>query len=319
MIKSEQDHCKSSQKTSTDMDFPAKILLFGEYGILVDSMGLAIPYPHFSGGFNYFAESVHSPEGKESASNVELLKLLDFLKREASGIPFLDLYRFEADLNSGLYFDSTIPPGSGLGSSGALSAAIYDRYATDRGHDDYRKIRACLAAIESSFHGLSSGIDPFISLINKPVLINKLPLAITEVDLSPFLKSCTLFLINTHAMGNTKDLVANFLHRYGQPDFKYTIDNEYLPLINLTIETILSSDFVSFDATIAKYSQFQLSHFTHLIPVGMRKYFEYGIASGEFYLKICGSGGGGFILGFARDRMKAETYFNENHLDYLIV
>jgi mevalonate kinase len=301
------------------MDFPAKILLFGEYGLLVDSIGLAIPYPHFSGRFNFFAESDKSPEGKESTSNSELLKLLDYLKREASGISFLDLYSFEADLNRGLYFDSTIPPGSGLGSSGALSAAIYARYSTDRGHNDYQKIRTCLATIESSFHGLSSGIDPVISLINKPILINKLPTAITEVDLSPFLKSYTLFLINTHVQGKTKDLVASFLQRYGESDFKYVIDNEYLPLINQTIGTILSSDFGSFEATIAKYSHFQLSYFTHLIPVGMRKYFEHGIASAEFHLKICGSGGGGFILGFARDRMKAETYLKENHLDYLIV
>jgi len=301
------------------MDFPAKILLFGEYGLLVDSMGLAIPYPHFSGRFSFLAESGKSLEGKESASNGELLKLLDYLKRKASRIPFLDLYRFEADLNSGLYFDSTIPSGSGLGSSGALSAAIYARYSSDRRHHDYQKIRTCLATIESSFHGSSSGIDPVISLINKPVLINKLPSAITEVDLSPFLKSYTLFLINTHVKGNTKDLVANFLLRYGQSDFKYLIDNEYLPLINHAIETTLSSDLGSFDAAIAKYSRFQLSYFTHLIPVGMRKYFEHGLESTEFHLKICGSGGGGFILGFARDRMKAETYFNENHLDYLIV
>lgn len=301
------------------MVFPAKILLFGEYGLLLGSMGLAIPYPHFSGRFDFLTESGKSPEGKESASNEELLKLLDYLKREASGIPFLDLDRFEKDLDSGLYFDSTIPPGSGLGSSGALSAAIYDRYATDRGNNDYRKIRTFLAAIESSFHGSSSGIDPSISLINKTVLINMQPSDITEVDLSPFLKSCTLFLINTHVQGNTKVLVANFLQRYGLPDFKHIIDHEYLPLINQTIENALSSDLESFDAAIAKYSQFQLTNFTHLIPASMRKYFQHGIESGTFHLKICGSGGGGFILGIARDRMKAETYFKENHLDYLIV
>ena len=301
------------------MDFPAKILLFGEYGLLLDSMGLAIPYPYFSGRLNFFAESGKSLEGKESTSKGEMLKLLDYLKREASGIPFLDLYRFEADLNNGLYFDSTIPSGSGLGSSGALSAAIFASYSLDREHNDYQKIRTYLAAIESSFHGLSSGIDPVISLINKPVLINKLPPAITEVDLSPFLKSYTLFLINTHVKGKTKDLVTSFLQRYGESDFKYVIDNEYLPIINHTIETTSSSDLGSFDAAIAKYSQFQLSYFTHLIPFGMRKYFEHGLESNDYHLKICGSGGGGFILGFARDRMKAETYFYENHLDYLIV
>jgi mevalonate kinase len=139
------------------------------------------------------------------------------------------------------------------------------------------------------------------------------------VDISPFLNAFTLILINAHTQGKTKDLVSSFLRKYEVPDFMHTIDHEYIPVINRTIETILSSDFEAFDAALAQYSRFQLSHFEHLIPPGMRKYFEHGIESGVFHLKICGSGGGGYFLGISRDRMKAETYFNENHLEYLIV
>ncbi len=35
-------------------------------------------------------------------------------------------------MEKGLYFDSSIPQGYGVGSSGALVAAIYDKYATDK-------------------------------------------------------------------------------------------------------------------------------------------------------------------------------------------
>ncbi len=35
-------------------------------------------------------------------------------------------------LKTGLYFDSSIPQGYGVGSSGALVAAIYDKYAKNK-------------------------------------------------------------------------------------------------------------------------------------------------------------------------------------------
>ena len=41
--------------------------------------------------------------------------------------------RLDADLEKGMYFDSSIPMGYGVGSSGAIVAAIYDRYADHKG------------------------------------------------------------------------------------------------------------------------------------------------------------------------------------------
>ena len=39
---------------------------------------------------------------------------------------------FKKDLYNGMYFDSSIPQGYGVGSSGALVASVYDKYATDK-------------------------------------------------------------------------------------------------------------------------------------------------------------------------------------------
>ena len=36
------------------------------------------------------------------------------------------------DVNGGMYFDSSIPQGYGVGSSGALVAALYDKYANNK-------------------------------------------------------------------------------------------------------------------------------------------------------------------------------------------
>jgi mevalonate kinase len=301
------------------MDFPAKILLFGEYGIILNSMALAIPYPRFSGRFRCPESPDQQPSGKEVKSNTELRNLLKYLKNDPSKFKFLDLFRFEDELNKGLYFDSSIPHGSGLGSSGALTAAFYSRYPAGEPPTDYPKIKAELAAIESCFHGRSSGIDPFTSYLKRPVFLDNQGTSITTGDLSPFFKTYTLFLINTNSNGNTGDLVTQFMNDYQIPEFRRKIDLEYIPLINQTIGSVLAADFETFASTLNRYSEFQLSCFKQMIPVPLNKYFEHGLRTGDFNLKLCGSGGGGYVLAISRDRFKAEAYFNLNHLEYTVV
>jgi mevalonate kinase len=159
-----------------------------------------------------------------------------------------------------------------------------------------------------------------IPLLNRPLLINPEPAGITVVNPAKFLNSCTLFLIDSRTTGKTSNLVAGFLAQYReQAGFRQAVDGAFIPTVNGIIESVLTADFKAFDPLMARYSEFQLDRLPHLIPTGMRKYFVRGIETGEFFLKICGSGGGGFMLGFSRDRVKAENYFKENHLDYFIV
>jgi len=299
------------------MEYPAKILLFGEYGIILNSMALAIPYPRFSGQFRLPGAITDSKT--ESESNVELKKLLAFLKCDIVKFNFIHLEQFEDELNRGLYFDSSVPIGSGLGSSGALTAAIYQRYLIQAYQNDHQLIKTELGAIETYFHGKSSGFDPLVSLLKKPVLMDNKSSIITDFNLASFFNNYTLFLINTHSKGNTGALVNHFIEDYNHPEFKKCIDNEYISIINQVIEAVLNSDFESFDKLIARYSRFQLSQFEAMIPQNFRKYFEHGIETDEFHLKLCGSGGGGYILGIASDRLRAESYFNLNHLDWMVV
>ena len=43
-----------------------------------------------------------------------------------------NLSDLKIDIDRGMYFDSSIPQGYGVGSSGALVASIYDKYANDK-------------------------------------------------------------------------------------------------------------------------------------------------------------------------------------------
>ena len=301
------------------MEYPAKIILFGEYGIILNSKALAIPYPKYSGRF-VMQENVGIEFSKNAAeSNVALADLNNYFKAEKDNFKFLELEKFESDIRNGLYFDSTIPLGSGLGSSGALTAALYDRYRNQNHNDDLQLIKSKLAAIESCFHGKSSGTDPFICWINKPLLLENHFELNTDINLSPFFETYAVFLINSHTVGNTGALVAYFMEQYEQPDFKEKIDHQYLPIINQTIDAVIAADYSTFEQLIVEYSQFQLNHFKQMIAPDMTNYFKHGNESGDFHLKICGSGGGGFVLGFSNKPEVAKAYFNLNHLDYTIV
>ena len=301
------------------MDYPAKIILFGEYGILLNSEALAIPYALFSGSFRFHEVSIEQNSRYESESNNAMAKLNHYIIHHSENFEFLDIQQFERDLSLGMFFDSTIPSGSGLGSSGALSAAIYDRYAVNGAPKDFRNVKSNLAAIESCFHGVSSGIDPFISWIRKPVLFRNMKDPDTTIDLFPFFNTYTLFLINSHSPGNTGALVNYFMEKYQEAGFKELIDYEYIPVINQTIDALLASDFSTFENLLPRYSKLQLVHFRRMIPEMMINHFNHGIETGQFFLKICGSGGGGYILGISRDRLNAEAYFNLNQLDYTVV
>jgi len=74
-------------------------------------------------------------------------------------------------LNEGLAFESNIPIGFGLGSSGALSAGVYDSFCLAKANDNLELTKKHLAQIESYFHGSSSGTDPLVSFLQQGVYI----------------------------------------------------------------------------------------------------------------------------------------------------
>ena len=103
--------------------FYAKILLFGEYGIIKDSKGLSIPYNFYRGALKI------SEDPSTQDSHLKLVAFCEYLKKLPESTVSFDWPRLNADLNKKMYFDSSIPQGYGVGSSGALVASVYDQYA----------------------------------------------------------------------------------------------------------------------------------------------------------------------------------------------
>lgn len=295
------------------MEFNSKILVFGEYGIIHNSQALAIPYPMFSGHLAFNKENL--------PFNNELWSFAVYLQeifKQAAKPPFIfNLNNFFFDLEQGLHFSSSIPQGFGVGSSGALCAALYHRYGDlkkEQSDSDIQSLRLIFSIMESHFHGKSSGLDPLISFLNSPLIIGPDKSIKKTFFPSTEHESWGLFLLNTGRPRRTEPLVNHYLEKSKLESFSNAIKNQLIPINNLCMENFLSGNINSLFDNFKSLSEFQLNHFEAMVPPLFRDYWSKGIESGDYYLKLCGAGGGGFLLGLAKDFNKCTKLFGPYHI-----
>ncbi len=307
-----------------EQNFHSKILLFGEYSIIQESMGLTLPYDIFKGKLTFDKPENLDLKSLED-SNKDLKSYLVFLKKLQSKhalISDLDLVKFEKELEKGLYFDSTIPQGFGIGSSGALVAAIYDRYAKEKvdletglNKDSIAHLKQTFAQMESHFHGTSSGVDPLICYINLPLLIKSKEDIEPVKVLSKSNGKGAIFLIDTGTPRKTEPLVKYYMEKLEEGTFREFVDKQLKPFTNNCIQAFLHGDHETLFGYLTKLSEFQFKHFKPMIPSIFNRLWKKGLDSGEYYLKLCGAGGGGFILGFTQNFEKTKVQLKDYKLE----
>jgi mevalonate kinase len=311
--------------------FYSKIMLFGEYSIIKGSMGLTIPYSHFNGQLAFPNRSSYTDLAFAQRSNQHLYDFWYYLQSLANNgdiISNFDTKRLKEDLDNGLYFESTIPEGYGLGSSGALVAAFFRKYAADSREpfesmtpSDIRSLKAELAQLESWFHGTSSGIDPLICYMKHPLLLKDLnhiePVGLPRYDQQ---RSDAIFLINSGKPGKTAPLVEYFMTQYQKKeDFHDFVKNELTPINNACISNQINNEKNEFYRNLKNLSRIQKKYLAPMVPASVHSIWDQGIDSDDFYLKLCGSGGGGFILGFTQDLSKTMRIMEQNDLEIIPV
>ncbi len=312
-------------------NYYSKIMLFGEYSILKGSMGLTIPYAHFNGELSFINKTAYTNLDFARHSNHQLSEYWNYLndlKKKDEILCRFNTAGMKQDLGQGLYFESTIPEGYGLGSSGALVAALYNRYVKDKKEASARltmqqikELKSELAQLESYFHGTSSGIDPLICYLKHPLLLKDLHY-IEPVGIPPYNKTSdnTIFLINSGKPWKTAPLVDFFMNSYETDEqFRHVIDHELVPLNNHCIQNLIDNHSDDFFQNLKKFSMVQLQHLNEMIPTSMMPWWKLGIETGDYYLKLCGSGGGGFVLGFTRNYQLVKERLRTNGMEIIPV
>lgn len=298
--------------------FYAKILLFGEYGIIKDSQGLAIPYSHYKGALKISKKHTE----KTKLSNDNLKRFYAYLKELKTDLVVFNLDALALDIENGLYFDSSIPQGYGVGSSGALVASIYDKYSVDKitvlenlTKEKLLHLKQTFSLMESFFHGKSSGLDPLNSYLSLPILIkSSTNLEATGIPYQKEGKSA-VFLLDSKIIGETEPMVTIFMEKMKSEGFRKMFKEEFAKHTDSCIENFLQGDVKSLFSNVKHLSKVVLENFQPMIPSDFHKLWKNGIDSNDYYLKLCGSGGGGYILGFARDYEKVKKQLKDYNLE----
>ena len=299
--------------------FYSKILLFGEYGIIKDSKGLSIPYNFYNGAL----KKTENPSESAIKSNESLKRFVNYLENIDENLVVFDLNTLKQDVNKGMYFDSSIPQGYGVGSSGALVAAIYDKYAQDKitvlenlTREKLLKLKTIFSEMESFFHGKSSGLDPLNSYLSIPILINsKDNIEATGIPAQQKKGKGAVFLIDSGIVGETAPMVSIFMENMKQEGFRNMLKTQFIKHTDACVDDFLTGNIKSLFKNTKQLSKIVLSHFKPMIPKQFHELWEKGIATNEYYLKLCGSGGGGYILGFTEDIEKAKNTLSDYKLE----
>lgn len=286
--------------------FPAKILLFGEHTVIQGSQALATPLWRFGGTWQ------QAPDG--AARQYDLPAFLHFLKKiKNEGKIELDTEGVTRALENDFFFNSNVPNGYGVGSSGALVAALFAHFQAaqpiDYQSDTLIDLRKTFGIIEGYFHGSSSGFDPLVSYVRKPVWVQR----DQKIQVLDNLKTeLTLFLLDTHIPRKAEPIIKIFQEKLRYSLYKNFVVHDLVPRINEAIAAFLAQNSTVLFEAVHHISLFQQRFFPESIPLSFQNIWLEGLRSDVFKLKLCGAGGGGFILGFSRDWQMTKEILTEN-------
>jgi mevalonate kinase len=279
--------------------FPAKLILMGEYSLLYGSSGLVLPLKKMFGQWEV------SPEGLLDSS---LLSLAHHLEQQK--FPWLKTDHFKKDVLKGLFFKANFPQGMGLGSSGALTAAIFHRYGITSGQDNTPTfIRQLLSELEHYYHHTSSGVDPLVSYTQKPYLLEGLH-SMEVVSIETITqwreKGLGVYLMPSFIPRKTSHLVESFRKFYQSSEFVSWVHREFVPRTNACVKSFISGEdhfFAEIKSLAHEQQKFLRDFFPDQVKESMAKLRGYE----QVAVKLCGAGGGGYFLVFTQGVLPLEV------------
>jgi mevalonate kinase len=185
-------------------------------------------------------------------------------------------------------------------------------------NDNLAELKSVLSVLESYFHGKSSGLDPLICYLNLPILIkgqgNLDTVGIPSENLSG---KGAIFLMDSGSPGKTKGMVEIFLERLKEEGFRNMVRNELKKHNDNAVKHFLKGEIKPLLSNVKALSSLFLNNFQPMIPSHFEAIWRKGLDTNAYYLKLCGSGGGGFVLGFTEDIEKAQEMLKEHKLQVI--
>ena len=126
-----------------------------------------------------------------------------------------------------------------------------------------------------------------------------------------------IFLLNTGIERQTSKMVTQFKDLYKEDAYKQKVDGALTTYTNDSIYSFLSEDTQSLYQNLDKLIHFQLDEMNFLIPPSFQKSITTGLDNGDYFLKICGAGGGGFMLGFTENWTATQEQLKGSELEVI--
>jgi mevalonate kinase len=269
------------------LNYPSKLLLFGEYTVLSGSQALAVPLKQWKGEWKQTEDGFAGP-GSPLMKYVNWLKSKDIISAATAA-------HIINDAEEGWNYVADIPVGYGLGSSGAYVAAIYDRYIVKENSTSASNTLEMLSKMEGYFHGSSSGMDPMVSYMGEAVYKNEMG-SFQSINDPGWPESFEVYLLDSGIGRATGPLVELYKEALTQSPFQLSINRELIPMVEHAIHFYMLGSGQMLEECIQVISQFQRLHFSKLIPASVQKQWDALIKIPGAYVKFCGAGGGGYFL-----------------------
>jgi len=110
-------------------------------------------------------------------------------------------------------------------------------------------------------------------------------------------------------------MVEIFFESMKNKEYSKIIKEDFINTTDNCVDDFLKADFKSLFLNIKKLSKVVLKNFKPMIPEDFHNIWAKGIESNDYFLKLCGSGGGGYILGFSQDFEKAKSALRDYKLE----
>ena len=97
--------------------------------------------------------------------------------------------------------------------------------------------------------------------------------------------------------------------------FRKIMNEKFIKHTNLCVDNFLNGDLSALFNNTKKLSRIVLKNFKPMIPKELHSLWKKGIENDSYFLKLCGSGGGGYILGFTENFEAARKQLIDHKLE----